>query len=58
MASSLGQRIDRHALTLAGWYVPGVSRAAIDSRFHALIPAIVNVRSANSFSLKCRRTSS
>jgi hypothetical protein len=32
----------------AGYVSRREFRAAIDSRFHAMIPAIVNVRSANS----------
>ena len=45
------------AVTCAGWYAPGVNRPAMDSRFHALIAATASVKSASSFSLKCRRAS-
>ena len=37
----------------AGWYVPGTVRMLIDRRFHALIVAAIQVRSAISLSLKC-----
>src|SRR6476469_267128 len=45
------------AAASAGLYVPGVRRAAIDRRFHALMVATASVRSASAVSLKCGRTS-
>ena len=42
----------------AGWYLPGVDRAAIAIRFHALIAATAIVRSESSCSLNCCFTDS
>jgi hypothetical protein len=38
-----------------GLYLPGTARTEITRRFHALIVATPNVKSASSFSEKCRR---
>lgn len=45
-------------LAVAGSYVPGSVRAAMARRFQALIVATASVRSDNSLSLNCGRTSS